>query len=381
MSEVLNLKGGTIYKEGNKWIWKSPYYEENGKKKRIRKSFDTEEQAIARRELYFSYLKGGEVNNFIEQLTVRQAYEKWIAIEWNNEEHITFNTQRGYVNVYETHILPYLGNLPIDNLNVKPFNLHLQELAKKGRSQKTLLNIKQALVKLLKYCKKRGWIDVNNEDGIKIPDTLKSNRARVVNIISQSEYELVYNHMAWQCSQYAPFINFLRHTGIRVEELSIKLSDINGNHLKIRRAIKRRGKEDNIRKTYRTVSDYLKTDASYRTVPLSKEGKQAIIDVLEWKEENGIKSDYIFCTRTGALIEERNILRAFHSACDAVGIERRGLHSLRKLFCKTLKDLPLDWEQVRIIMGHESIKVTQDYYYSMDTDEMDAIAERLSKIT
>ena len=256
------MKGGTIYKEGNKWIWKSPYYEENGKKKRIRKSFDTEEQAIAQRELYFSYLKGGKVNNFIEKLTVRQAYEKWIAIEWNNEEHITFNTQRGYVNVYETHILPYLGNLPIDNLNVKPFNLHLQELAKKGRSRKTLLNIKQALVKLLKYCKKRGWIDVNNEDGIKIPDTLKSNRARVVNIISQSEYELVYNHMARQCSQYAPFISFLRHTGIRVEELSIKLSDINGNHLKIRRAIKRRGKEDNIRKTYRTVSDYLKTDAS-----------------------------------------------------------------------------------------------------------------------
>ena len=102
---------------------------------------------------------------------------------------------------------------------------------------------------------------------------------------------------------------------------------------------------------------------------------------MEWKEENGIKSDYIFCTRTGALIEERNILRAFHSACDAVGVERRGLHSLRKLFCKTLKDLPLDWEQVRIIMGHESVKVTQDYYYSMDTDEMDAIAERLSKIT
>ena len=157
------MKGGTIYKEGNKWIWKSPYYVENGKKKRIRKSFDTEEQALAQREVYYSILKGGESNNFIEGLTVRKAYEKWVEVAWQgNEEYIAYNTQKGYVNAFKKHIFPYVGDFAIDNLNVKPLNLHLEEMATLGRARKTIVNIKQALAKLLQYCKKIGWIDVNN---------------------------------------------------------------------------------------------------------------------------------------------------------------------------------------------------------------------------
>ena len=376
------MKGGTIFKQGSKWVWKSQPYEINGVKKRTRKTFNTEEEALAQRELFFSMLKGEEANNFIEGLTVRQAYEKWIKTAWaDNEEYITYNTQRGYVNIYQKHILPVIGNLPIDNLNTKPLNLHFQEMATKGTSRKTIFNIKQALVKLLQYCKKIGWIDINNEDKIVIPDTKRATRERVVNVISQVEYEKVIDRLEEQCSQYAPVIRFLRHTGIRAEELCIKSSDIAGNTLKIQRAVKRKGLESDINKTELTTSKYLKTDASYRTIPLDKGAKKAIEETLEWKQEKGIKSEYIFCTGTGALIEQRNILRAFHSACKAVGIEKRGLHSLRKLFCKTLVDIQLDWEQVRAIMGHETALVSQKYYYSIGNDDISGIAEKLSAKT
>lgn len=376
------MKGGTIYKQGNKWIWKSPPYTENGTQKRIRKSFDTEEQAIAQREIYYSILRGGEANNFIEGLTVRQAYQKWVDVAWqDNEEYITYNTQRGYANTYQKHILPYVGDLSLDNFNAKPLNLHLQELANRGKARKTLLNIKQAVIKLLRYAEKIGWIDVNNENSIIIPDTLKRQRERIVNVISQSEYEQVIAHMEKRCSQFAPVIRFLRYTGIRAEELCIKKSDISGQKLNISKAIKRKDFHKEGVKSSLTVSKYLKTDASYRTIPVSKEALKAITEALEWKQERGIESEYIFCTGTGALIEQRNILRAFHSACTAVGIEKRGLHSLRKLFCKTLKDLPLDWEQVRAVMGHETIEISQRYYYSIDSDDIDDIANKLSKNT
>lgn len=372
------MKGGTIYKQGLKWIWKSPPYTEDGVKKRIRKSFDTEEQAIAQRELFYSFLRGGEVNNFIEGLTVKQAYEKWVEIEWQNEEHITYNTQRGYANTFQKHILPFVGTFPIDNLNPKPLNLHLQELAKQGRARKTIINIRQTLVKLLQYSQKRGWIDVNNENSIIIPDTPKSKRERVVNTISQTEYEQVIDHLDKQCSQFTNVIKFLRATGIRAEELCIKPSDIDGHKLKIERAIKRKNFHKSGVSSSLTVSNYLKSDASYRTIPLSEEALKAVTEAIQWKREKGIKSEYIFCTGTGALIEQRNILRAFHNACEKAGIQKRGLHSLRKLFCKTLKDLPLDWEQVRTIMGHESVQVSQQYYYSIDNDDIDDIAGKLS---
>ena len=375
------MKGGTIYKEGNKWIWKSPYYPENGKKKRTRKSFDTYEQALAQRETFYAILKGGEVNNFIEGLTVENAYKKWVENEWKDEETITFNTQRGYANIFKKHIIPYIGKLHIDNLNIKPFSLHLQELAAAGKSQKTLSNIKQALVKLLNYSKERGWIDMNNGDNIIIPRTIKRNRERIVNTLSQTEYDDIILQMQLSCSQYEPVIAFLRHTGIRAEELCIKPEDIDLQKrlITINKAVKRRGEDGDTNNTYLVISKYLKSHASYRVIPLSDEARDALKAFAEWKHERKIKSDYVFCTRTGGLIEQRSILRAFHAACEAADIEKRGLHSLRKLFCKTLKDLPVEWEQVRSIMGHESIWVTQQYYYAMDNDEISEIAIKLSK--
>ena len=39
------MKGGSIYPQGNRWIYKGFNYIENGKKKRDRKSFATEEEA------------------------------------------------------------------------------------------------------------------------------------------------------------------------------------------------------------------------------------------------------------------------------------------------------------------------------------------------
>lgn len=376
----MNMKGGSVYKEGKKWVWKSPPYKENGVKKRIRKTFATEEQANAQQELFFSLTKGGETNNFIEGLTVRKAYEKWVATAWKDgEEYITFNTQNGYQYAFKKHILPFVGDLKIDNMNVKPLNLHLQEMAMQGMARKTIVNIKQAMAKLLQYAKKMGWIDVSNEDGITLPDTQKAKRERVVNTISQTEYEQVIECMTFQCSQYTPVIKFLKQTGIRAEELCIKTSDISGNKLKIQRAVKRKDFHVDAVKSSLAVSEYLKTSASYRTIPLSKPALEAIKEVLDWKKERKITSEYIFCTRTGGLIEQRNILRAFHSACDKVGIPKRGLHSLRKLFCKTLKDLPTEWEQVRAIMGHETIQVSQRYYYSIDSDDLDDIADKLSK--
>ena len=376
------MKGGTIYQEGKKWVWKSPPYEENGVKKRTRKTFNTEEEALAQRERFLVQIHESG-NNYISGLTVREAYNKWVANTWSNEEHISYNTQRGYVALYKKHIFPYVGELQIDNLNVRPFVVHLQQMADDGLSQKTLNNTKQALCILLDYATEMGWIDVNNRYKIKTPKAKKRPKARVVNLLTEAEYQAIQKTMDYNCSQYAPVVRFLRETGIRAEELAIKESDINENSFQVVRAVKRKDTNADEHNSVLTVSDILKTSAAYRTVPLTKEAKNALKEVREWKAERGIKSEYVFCTRTGALIDERNVLRAYHTAIkqtelDGNPLKKRGLHSLRKLFCKTLKDLPTEWEQVRAIMGHESVAVTQRYYYSMDEDDIDDIAERLS---
>ena len=377
------MKGGTVYKEGNKWIWKSPYYLEDGKKKRHRIAFDTEEQAIAKQQAYLHQMTGGDGNNFIVGLTVREAYKKWVALAWlGNEEYISFNTQKGYVNAFNKHILPYIGDFKIDNLNPRALNLHFEEMAKQGLSRKTITNVKSALVKLLSYCKDVGWIDVFNADKIKIPKTKRPARKRVVNTITKSEYEQLYKHLLYNCSKFAPIVKFLRWTGLRIEEAgAVRESDIMGNKLLVCRAVKRKGYEHSDTTTL-LVSDYLKTSAAYRIIPLSKQALKAIEEQREIKAELGIDSIYLFCTGAGNPREARNVLRAIHDACDDIGIEHRGAHCFRKLYCKTLiDDAKLDWEQVRILMGHEDVRVTKNCYYDMDDDDIDDIAKIMSKLT
>lgn len=373
------MKGGTIYKEGNKWIWKSPYYFENGIKKRSRHSFDTKEQAEAKRQAYLLALNGYDGNNYIIGLTVRQAYDRWVNVAWrNNEEYISFNTQKNYQSVFSLHILPYVGDLPIDNLDVKSLNLHLQVMADDGRRHKTMYNVKQALLKLFEYCKEIGWIDVYYADNIKIPKAKKSSRGRVVNNISNGEYKKLYTHLKCNCSKFAPLVKFLRYTGVRIEEIAITLDDIKGDSVLIHQAVKRKGYGTG-KGTRVVISEYLKTEASYRLLPLPEQAKDAIKEQLELNAEAGIKSKYIFCTGKGNPRESRNVLRAIHDACDDIGIDRRGAHSFRKLYCKTLIDVAgCDWEQARILMGHEDVRTTQNFYYDLDSDDINKIGKKLS---
>lgn len=37
-----------------------------------------------------------------------------------------------------------------------------------------------------------------------------------------------------------------------------------------------------------------------------------------------------------------------------------------------------DWEKARRIMGHSATSVTQQYYYEMDFDDIEDIAEQMS---
>lgn len=375
------MKGGSIYKEGNKWVWKSPPYDGG---KRTRKTFDTQEAAEEQREIFLAKFTKGK-NNYVCGMTVREAYERWQKYEWADEFTYTYKTQGGYRSIFKKHILPYIGDSRIDNLNVAPFNRHLHVVADEGKCKKTIDNIIQPLRALLTYSKNIGWIDIDNSDEIEDIVIRKRPSVEIKNVISESEYKLIYHMMnVRQCSMYAPIVKFIKNTGIRAEEIAIKDCDIVGSTLRIQRAIKRRYVDDD--HTELVVTPILKSSHAYRTIPLNDEAKEAIKEFKEWKKRRGIESEYIFCSSTGNLLEYRNLLRAFHTAIAKVNeeegcnIDRKGIHSLRKLFCKTLYNLVKDWEKARRIMGHSATSVTQQYYYEMDFDDIEDIAEQMSAI-
>lgn len=73
------------------------------------------------------------------------------------------------------------------------------------------------------------------------------------------------------------------------------------------------------------------------------------------------------------MLEQRNLLRALHSFCKNAGIEKRGLHSLRKLYINhTLQQgiAPFDLAK---ITGH-SMQTMFKYYHDLDEELLQNIA-------
>ena len=98
---------------------------------------------------------------------------------------------------------------------------------------------------------------------------------------------------------------------------------------------------------------------------------------LEYKKKHGIKSSLVFCSKVGTLIDERNMLTSFHSVIEKINeageaqIPKRGLHSLRKLFCKRMIDtVGVDWETLKDVMGHSNSAIAKNWYYSVNKSDV-----------
>lgn len=170
---------------------------------------------------------------------------------------------------------------------------------------------------------------------------------------------------------------FLAETGLRVEELAIKKTDYHLTesgtaYIVINKSIVRALTDDD-KSTELRLMDNVKNDASVRKVPLNAFAQNAVENQLAYCKENEIRSPFIFCTTTGAMLDQRNLLRALHMMCENAGIPKRGLHSLRKLFINhTLRQgiTPFDLAKVT---GH-SVQTMFKYYHDLDEELLTKIA-------
>lgn len=328
-------------------------------------------------------------------VTVKEYYNFWQQTMWQDEANYAFSTTRSWESIFTKHILPFIGEYKIDEIDFSSFQKHLSN---DYNTRKTANNTKQALRALLQAAEKQGYItDVPTDfEKLKLPKDIKKKRTKVHNVLTDEQYNKIIRYMREHDSYYANTIAFLRETGLRIEELAITPNDLvlrvdhqhpenNSGILHVNRAIKRTPKGEE--KSELVVSEEPKSAAAYRDVPLSAYA----IDLIRWQQEyyrrNNIKTKYIFSTSTGTLLEKRNVLRAFHTAIDGYNrenndnIPKRGLHSLRKLCCKTLKDdIKLDWELLREVMGHSSDSVTKKYYYSVSENDVMDISSRINAV-
>ncbi len=104
-----------------------------------------------------------------------------------------------------------------------------------------------------------------------------------------------------------------------------------------------------------------------RSVFIVKELKKKL---LRYAAEQGIKSGYIFVTRTGKPISRTNVWREMKALCKEADVNPNKVfpHNLRHLFARTFYGLEKDIAKLADILGHSSIDTTRIYIISTGTE-------------
>ncbi len=402
-------KGGTIKTLDNgKYLWVGYYKDKNGKVHRPNRTFETKKEAQSfKKSFLISQKEEYELlKTKFTGLTVEDYYTIWKDRHWPKndidvqEGKYSFSTVSGWVPLYNKYILPTIGQCKIDNIK---FNKYEALLSQKSISDKSVYNINSSIISMLDTAfsvEQIITLDTYQKYILELKNIRKrlnkplgkSNRDKTVNVMSQDDYKRILDYMYEHDLFYTNLIEFCRETGIRISECVIKESDvkiINNSSdsvneygcATINKSVTRVRLDEATNKGKKTelrIVNYTKSSESNREIPLDYYAVQCFKRQIELKKKLGIKSDYVFTTKNGNLIDERNVLRTLHSAIiqinkkEGTDIPIRGLHSLRKLFGNdNIKKNDIKIETISKAMGHASISTTNKYY--IEYGEEDAL--------
>jgi len=96
-----------------------------------------------------------------------------------------------------------------------------------------------------------------------------------------------------------------------------------------------------------------------RTIPLNADAYQAILGRARFRARHCPASPWVFAHSDGKRVQD--VQRGFGSACDRAGIEDFRVHDLRHTCAAWLVTAGVPLAEVRDLLGHASIVMTERY--------------------
>lgn len=96
-----------------------------------------------------------------------------------------------------------------------------------------------------------------------------------------------------------------------------------------------------------------------RSVPMNKAARQAMLAQASYRAEHCPASQWVFCRQHGGRIEDAR--KGFLAACAKVGIEDFRFHDLRHTCAAWLVSAGVPLTEVRDLLGHSSVTMTERY--------------------
>ena len=200
-----------IRKRGNTYSY-SFDISKNPRRMKEKGGFATEDEAFDAGVKAYADWKSGNIGITSEKVKLRDYLAAWL--ENVVRPNVKRMTNISYRDTVKSRILPYLGDMYVQELRPRDIDLWVQALARKGLSHGTIQQTKAVLSIALKYAVYPAeLITVNPATGISIP---RNAPRKVVmrTIITPEEFAAIPT-----TSKYYMVFKILYHTGLRISEV------------------------------------------------------------------------------------------------------------------------------------------------------------------
>lgn len=387
-------------------------HDKNGKA--IKKEFygDGEKDCLKKIEEYMNFIKKGVPENFftvtIEQLMYTWLFEVLITSKKvasaSFEKHETNyrlyikDSQIGFLTVYDIVSMPiqlYYNTAYKDGIKIKLDN----KVEIKKLTSNKIFDINKTLRKFFNWAISQHYLQENpcSLNIIEIPGDAdgeedEEEEGSNIQAFSDKEVKTILKNTNYEVGKDNTFnvsVHFDFITGVRKGELlgvKKKFVDLKKCTLKVRNTL-------GLVKVFETPQKFtrvlklkrLKSPSSIRTVSFPKYFAEVLKLYFEeqekkWKD-NGLEfndESLIFTTSTCKPIDNTNFSRAWKRFLTRIKIEYKKIHSIRDTYATLLIRKGAKIHDVKKLLGHSSITITEKYYIFVFPEDLEATAGLLN---
>jgi len=366
-------------------------YRDTEGRQRWRGPFDTVTSARAARDEARGRNRRGERESANPRLKFGEAADRWLAEQVAD---LRPATQAIYRNSVQNHLKPRWGGRRLDSLGVDDGARLVRELRAQGLSEWTISGILKAASRIFKFARRHcSWHGENPLTLLEAGERPKVSTTPERRIYTDLELSQTLDaaEEPWQT-----LFRLASMVGGRESELlglwweNLDLSDLDVATIRFTHQVDRQG-----------VRVPLKTEESKATLPLPRSTAAMLLEHKARSLHAGQKA-FVFSTRTGKPLGQRNVLRALYRAQERartadgqptfpelyehdehghLKVDERGRFVLRQVPRRELPDLPDfhalrhgaamecdDAEEARDLLRHKNSNVTRTIYRAHFTD-------------
>jgi site-specific recombinase XerD len=302
------------------------------------------------------------------RMALKNWLNKWLSEYMRNSiKEQTFNT---YEMVINKIIAPIIGDVALKNLTPLMLQQTFNKLNEKYKPS-TIRKIKSILNMAFGVARNNELIAKDPLSGLKLPKLKKPE------IESMAVCDIHKFLDAAQESSIYNAVMFGLGTGVRIGEL-LALNWPDFDFLNAEVSITKtliRSKDKNNKEILK-VQDSVKTDRSFRTVPLNRD----IITMLKTLKKKRLAEGFndnniVFCSQKGTHMSPRNFNRVLKSICNKAGIKKISANVTRHTFATVAVERKAEIKTISEILGHRRIETTYNNYVHPSNEKKKQVAE------